>query len=172
MITRYQPNARNNIAEKSLPNGNKYYQNRVKHYTIIDISAKKVHEKCLKEVARIRAEMETVIAQGNFDGNFAAFIDFLRNDEQFYAKTPVALLKEASYIAKKMDVKLPSLFKVLPRTPYGIVEVPANIAPKYTTGRQSEPSRDDQAGNYLMFKLKPTDTYHGLGKHYPIKQVS
>lgn len=150
MITRYQPNARNNIAAYSLPNGNKYYQNRVKHYTTIDISAKQVHEKGLKEVARIRAEMETVIAQVKFDGDFAAFIDFLRNDEQFYAKTPIALLKEASYIAKKMDAKLPALFKVLPRTPYGIIEVPANIAPKYTTGRYSGPSRDDQAGNYWV----------------------
>eukprot|EP00481_Brizalina_sp_1-RS-2013_P003620 TRINITY_DN9903_c0_g1_i1.p1 TRINITY_DN9903_c0_g1~~TRINITY_DN9903_c0_g1_i1.p1 ORF type:complete len:129 (+),score=0.26 TRINITY_DN9903_c0_g1_i1:99-485(+) len=49
-----------------------------------------------------------------------------------------------------MDAKLPSLFKVLPRTPYGIIEVPANIAPKYTTGRYSGPSRDDQAGNYWV----------------------
>ena len=150
MVSQYQPKARNNIAANSLPNGERYYQNRVNHYTTIDISAKQVHEKGLREVARIRAEMEAIIAQVKFDGDFAAFIDFLRNDEQFYAKTPIALLKEASYIAKKMDAKLPSLFKVLPRTPYGIIEVPANIAPKYTTGRYSGPSRDDQAGNYWV----------------------
>lgn len=150
MVTRYQPKARSNIAANSLPNGNEYYQNRVNHYTTIDISAEQVHEKGLKEVARIRSEMNKIIAQVKFDGDFAAFIKFLRNDEQFYAKTPVALLKEASYIAKKMDAKLPSLFKVLPRSPYGIIEVPANIAPKYTTGRYSGPSRDDQAGNYWV----------------------
>lgn len=150
MVNRYQPNARNNIAAISLPSGKKYYQNRVKHYTTIDISAQQVHEKGLKEVARIRGEMNMIIEQVQFDGNFAEFVNFLRSDEQFYAKTPVELLKEASYIAKQMDAKLPSLFKNLPRTPYGVIEVPANIAPKYTTGRYSGPSRDDQAGNYWV----------------------
>lgn len=150
MVNRYQPNARKNIAASSLPNGKEYYQNRIKHYTTIDISAKQVHKKGLKEVARIRAEMQVVIEKVNFDGDFATFIKFLRNDEQFYAKTPTELLKEASYIAKQMDAKLPALFKTLPRTPYGVIEVPANIAPKYTTGRYSGPSRDDQPGNYWV----------------------
>lgn len=150
MINRYQPNARDNIAASSLPNGQSYYQNRVKHYTTLDITAEQVHQTGLAEVERIRAEMDDIIKQLNFDGDFKAFIQFLRNDEQFYAKTPLALLKEASYLAKKMDAKLPSLFKTLPRTPYGVIEVPANIAPKYTTGRYSGPARDDQAGNYWV----------------------
>lgn len=150
MVTQYQPNARNNIAANSLPNGKAYYQNRIKHYTTIDISAESVHEKGLEEVARIHAEMKLIIKRVSFNGDFPTFINFLRNDKQFYAKTPRDLLKEASYIAKKIDGKLPSLFKVLPRTPYGIIEVPANIAPKYTTGRYSGPSRDDQAGHYWV----------------------
>ena len=150
MVNRYQPHARNNIAATSLPNGESYYQNRVKHYTTIDITAEQVHKKGLAEVKRIRAEMDEIIKQVNFDGDFKAFVDFLRNDPQFYAKTPLGLLKEAAYIAKKMDARLPSLFKTLPRTPYGVIEVPANIAPKYTTGRYSGPARDDQAGNYWV----------------------
>lgn len=150
MVKRYQPHARSNIAATSLPNGKNYYQNRVKHYTTINITADEVHQKGLAEVKRIRAEMDKVIKKVKFDGDFKAFVDFLRTDEQFYAKTPIALLKEASYIAKKMDAKLPTLFKTLPRTPYGVIEVPANIAPKYTTGRYSGPSRDDQAGNYWV----------------------
>ncbi|GAA6171439.1 DUF885 domain-containing protein [Colwellia sp. KU-HH00111] len=150
MVNRYQPNARDNIAAISLPNGKTYYQNRVAHYTTLDITAEQVHQKGIAEVKRIRAEMDEIIKQLNFDGDFKAFVSFLRNDPQFYAKTPVALLKEASYIAKKMDAKLPSLFKTLPRTPYGVIEVPANIAPKYTTGRYSGPARDDQAGNYWV----------------------
>lgn len=150
MVNKYKPNARNNIAATSLPNGKNYYQNRVEHYTTINITADQVHQIGLNEVKRIRTEMDKIIKTVAFDGDFNAFIDFLRNDEQFYAKTPVDLLKEASYIAKKMDAKLPSLFKTLPRTPYGVSEVPASIAPKYTTGRYSGPSRDDQAGSYWV----------------------
>ncbi|GLX80692.1 DUF885 domain-containing protein [Thalassotalea eurytherma] len=150
MVNEYIPNTRDNIAASAMPNGLAFYDNRVKHYTTLDISAQEVHEIGLKEVKRIRAEMQAIIDSVKFEGSFAEFVEFLRTDEQFYAKTPEDLLKEASFIAKKMDAKLPSLFKTLPRTPYGVIEVPANIAPKYTTGRYSGPSRDDQPGNYWV----------------------
>ena len=61
--------------------------------------------------------MQAIIDQVGFKGSFADFVEFLRTDPQFYAKTPEALLKEASFIAKKMDAQLPKLFKTLPRTP-------------------------------------------------------
>lgn len=150
MVNRYQPNARKNIAATSLPNGDKYYDNRVKHYTTLALTADEIHQTGLQEVARIRAEMQEIITKVGFKGEFKDFVQFLRADPQFYATTPEELLKEASFIAKKMDAQLPKLFKTLPRTPYGVIEVPANIAPKYTTGRYSGPSRDDQAGNYWV----------------------
>ena len=150
MVNDYIPNTRDDIAASAMPNGLAFYDNRVKHYTTLDISAQEVHEIGLQEVKRIRAEMQEIIDSVKFEGSFEEFVEFLRTDEQFYAKTPEDLLKEASFIAKKMDAKLPSLFKTLPRTPYGVIEVPANIAPKYTTGRYSGPSRDDQPGNYWV----------------------
>lgn len=150
MVNNYIPNTRDDIAVSSIPNGLAFYDNRVKHYTTLDMNAEQVHEIGVSEVKRIRAEMEAIIKKVGFEGSFADFVEFLRTDEQFYAKTPLELIKEASYIAKKMDAKLPSLFKTLPRTPYGVIPVPANIAPKYTTGRYSGPSRDDQAGHYWV----------------------
>ena len=150
MVNEYQPNARDNIAASSLTNGTEYYQNRLVHYTTLPMTAMQVHQQGLAEVKRIRAEMDAIIEQVNFAGSFSEFVEFLRTDPQFYATTPIALLKEASFIAKKMDAKLPSLFKTLPRTPYGVMAVPANIAPKYTTGRYAGSSRDDQPGNYWV----------------------
>jgi len=150
MVDTYQVKARENIAAASLPNGEEYYQNRVAHYTTLPLTAEEVHQKGLAEVKRIRAEMDDIIKSVEFNGSFKDFVNFLRTDPQFYAKTPKALIKEASYIAKQMDAKLPALFKTLPRTPYGVIPVPANIAPKYTTGRYSGPSRDDQPGNYWV----------------------
>lgn len=150
MVDTYIPNARQTIAAKDLPNGERFYQNRIEHYTTLKITAAEIHEIGLAEVARIRAEMDNIIKQVGFKGSFAEFVEFLRTDPQFYATTPEQLLKEASYIAKKMDAQLPKLFKTLPRTPYGVIAVPASIAPKYTTGRYSGPSRDDQPGNYWV----------------------
>ncbi|MDT0605324.1 DUF885 domain-containing protein [Thalassotalea castellviae] len=150
MVNVYQPNGRQNIAANSLPNGDNYYKNRVEHYTTLTMSADEIHQKGLEEVARIRAEMEQIIRNVGYQGDFASFVEFLRTDPQFYATTPEELLKEASFIAKKMDAKLPQLFKKLPRTPYGVMPVPASIAPKYTTGRYAGPSREDQPGNYWV----------------------
>jgi uncharacterized protein (DUF885 family) len=114
------------------------------------MTVEQIHQLGLSEVARIRKEMEAIIKSVNFNGSFADFIHFLRTDPQFYATTPEALLKEASYIAKKMDAQLPKLFNHLPRIPYGVAPVPQSIAPKYTTGRYVGPNRDDQPGYYWV----------------------
>ena len=146
----YQPGARTDIGISSTPNGKAFYENRAKYYTTTDMTPKEIHELGLQEVARIRAEMEKIIEKVGFEGLFADFVHFLRTDPQFYAKTPKDLLKEASYIAKKMDAQLPKLFHTLPRMPYGVAPVPESIAPKYTTGRYSGSRRDDQAGYYWV----------------------
>ena len=150
MINRYKVKARDELAASLLPDGKAFYQNRIEHYTTLALTAQDIHDIGLKEVARIRAEMDDIIKSVNFHGSFKDFVAFLRTSPQFYAKTPEELLKEASFIAKKMDAQLPKLFKKLPRTPYGVAPVPANIAPKYTTGRYVWPSRDDQPGYYWV----------------------
>lgn len=150
MLDEYLPGARDTIAASALPNGGAYYQNRLEHYTTLMLTPEQVHQTGLDEVKRIRAQMQQVIDQLGFAGSFADFIQFLRTDPQFYAKTPDELLRYAAFLAKQADAQLPKLFNLLPRTPYGVVPVPAEIAPKYTTGRYSGSSRDDQAGFYWV----------------------
>ncbi|MCW8091193.1 DUF885 domain-containing protein [Alteromonas sp. ASW11-130] len=150
LVSEYIPNGRSDIAAKSWPDGEDYYQNRIKHYTTTEMSAKDIHALGLSEVKRIRAEMQTIVDKLEFNGSIDEFIHFLRTDPQFYATSAEELLKAASFIAKKMDAKLPQLFEFLPRTPYGVEAVPESIAPKYTTGRYISPSRDDQPGYYWV----------------------
>lgn len=140
MINEYIPNARTTIGASELPNGRDYYAQRIRHFTTQDMSVDEVHQLGLNEVQRIRSEMTEIIKQVGFTGDFAAFLKFLRTDPQFYAKTPEELLKEACYIAKRMDGKLPALFKTLPRLPYSVQAVPAHLAPKYTAGRYVGPA--------------------------------
>ncbi|HJS16320.1 MAG TPA: DUF885 domain-containing protein [Rheinheimera sp.] len=150
MLQQYLPGARDSIAASDWPKGRDYYQNRLEHYTTLKLTPEQVHQTGLEEVARIRAEMQSIITRVGFKGSFAEFIQFLRTDPQFYVKTPNDLLKEASFIAKKIDAELPKFFKTLPRTPYGVAPVPAEIAPKYTTGRYAGTNRDDRAGFYWV----------------------
>jgi len=92
--------------------------------------------------------MEAIIRDLKFDGDLAAFIQFLRTDPQFYAKTPHELLAEASYFAKKIDGRLPMLFGKLPRQPYGVAPVPDSIAPFFTGGRYVNAPLDAREGGY------------------------
>jgi uncharacterized protein (DUF885 family) len=131
----YFPKARKTIGVYAFPNGKTYYDALVKYHTTTNMTADDVFEIGVKEVARIKSEMETVIKETGFKGSFKDFLNFLRTDKRFYATTPEQLLKEASFIAKKIDGNLPQLFGRLPRAPYGIKPVPDHLAPSYTAGR-------------------------------------
>lgn len=150
LVNEYLPNAKETIAAKDWPRGEQYYQNRTAYYTTTNMSAKAIHQLGLKEVQRIRVQMQQIVDELDFDGDINQFIEFLRTDPRFYAKTAEELLKQASYIAKKIDAKLPKLFHKLPRTPYGVAPVPDSIAPKYTTGRYISPTKDDEPGYYWV----------------------
>lgn len=143
-------------------NGKAYYQNRVNYYTTSKISSEEVHQIGLREVARIRAEMQKIIEKLNFKGTFDEFLTFLRTDERFYAKTGDDLLKEARNISKKIDAQLPKYFITLPRKPYGVAPVPAVIAPKYTGGRYSPPGNNSTEPGYYWvntYDLKSRPLY-------------
>jgi uncharacterized protein (DUF885 family) len=122
------------LGAEQMNNGKAYYAHQIKKYTTLpNITAAEIHQTGLSEVKRIKAEMLEIIKETKFEGSFDEFTQFLRTDAQFYAKTPKDLLKEASYIAKRIDYIMPEFFKTLPRLPYGVVAVPKEIAPNYTT---------------------------------------
>ncbi len=135
MQEEYMPNAAEAIGISEQPNGKAFYEQRVRYFSTLPMTAEEIFQKGETEVARIKAEMMEVIEETSFEGSFADFIQFLRTDPQFYAKTPKELLKEAAYFAKKIDGKLPEYFNELPSLPYGVAPVPDAIAPKYTGGR-------------------------------------
>jgi uncharacterized protein (DUF885 family) len=159
----YLPGSRATIGASELPNGRAYYRQKIREFTTLDLTPEAIHKTGLAEVERIGAEMNAVRKQAGFQGDFASFLQFLRTDPRFYAKTPEELLMRASRIAKRIDGKLPSLFKTLPRLPYTVEPVPPEIAPKYTTGRYvSAPQGSTQPGIYWVntYKLEARPLYN------------
>lgn len=147
--TEYFPKTRTTLGVSETPNGVAYYQNRINFYTTsTQYSAEDIHQIGLKEVARIKAEMQKIIKELNFKGSFADFFKFLRTDKQFYAKTPREILMIARDMAKRADAQLPKFFKTLPRKPYGVDPVPDAIAPKYTGGRYIGTSKNSIEPGY------------------------
>jgi uncharacterized protein (DUF885 family) len=135
MREEYVPHARESLAAESLPDGKAYYQSKIVEFTTTSLSAGQIHEIGLSEMAKIRAEMQETIRQSGFKGDLPAFLQFLRTDPQFYAKTPQELLMRAAWTAKKFDGKAARYFGYLPRSRFAIVPVPDDQAPYYTAGR-------------------------------------
>ena len=159
MTAEYLPGTRETLAAAALPNGEEYYRFLIRQYTTRDdLTAAQIHQIGLDEVKAIRAEMDAVIREVGFEGDFAAFLHFLRTDPRFYAKTGEELLMHAATLAKRMDGKLPALFGRLPRQPYTVAPVPEYLAPKYTAGRYNGSSIDSTEPGYYWVNTYALET--------------
>jgi uncharacterized protein (DUF885 family) len=152
MRDEYVPNCRTTTAASALPGGREYYRYCVRKFTTLDdLTPDDVLAIGKAEVARIREEMDQIIRDVGFEGDFAAFTEMLRTDPQFYAKTPEELEKEVAHVLKRIDGELPNLFGRLPRMPYGLRRVPDYIAPQATFAYYQRPSGDGtRAGYYYI----------------------
>ncbi len=120
----YMTNCRTTAGISSVKGGEDYYQYLIEYYTTTQLSADEIHQTGLDEVARIRKEMQQIIKQVGFKGEFKDFIQFLRTDEQFYTDNALDMLEKASYITRKMAAQLPKWFSVLPRQTFDIKSSP------------------------------------------------
>jgi uncharacterized protein (DUF885 family) len=179
----YVPAARADLGISSVPEGRELYRTLVRFHTTLETTPQEVHDRGLAEVARIRAEMDEVIAETGFQGSFEEFLHFLRTDPQFYAETEEELLMRAAWIAKRADDQMPGFFRNLPRLPYGVRPVPASMAPTYTTGRYWRGDLDQGvAGGYMvntyrldqrpLYELPSLTVHEGVPGHHHQVAVS
>ncbi|MFN7164762.1 MAG: DUF885 domain-containing protein [Hyphomonas sp.] len=148
----YAPAVREQAGIAGLPGGREAYAAAVDGHTAgAGYSPEEIHAIGLAEVARIRAEMDGVMAETGFTGSFAEFQAFLRTDPQFYAQSDTELMDKAKEITGRIDVILPLWFNILPKLGYTVDPVPLSIAPGYTTGRysQGDPA-EGRKGSYLV----------------------
>lgn len=147
----YLESPRESVGISEVPEGRPYYRQLVRYHTTLDVSPEEIHQQGLAEVERIRAEMELVIGETGFEGEFADFLEYLRTDPKFYARSERELLMQAAWIAKRADDAMPRFFRRLPRLSYGVRPVPASMAPNYTTGRYWAGDLDaGMAGGYMV----------------------
>lgn len=147
----YGPAARPELGLRTVPGGEQMYRFLARAETTTDLAPDEIHALGLAEVKRIRALMEETIRETAFSGSFADFLQMLRTDPKFYAQSAEDLMEKASEIAKRADDRLPALFWTLPRLPYGVRPVPAEISEGYTTGRYWSGSLvQGQAGAYMV----------------------
>ncbi len=102
-----------------LPDGDAYYDFRLRSSTTTSLGAEEVHELGVREVARIHREMEGIMAKVGFKGDLQAFFQHLREDPQFYYPTTPegkeAYMKRATEIIETMKSRLDEFFTVKPK---------------------------------------------------------
>lgn len=128
----YIPKCRATLGESQSVDGPAAYAVKARGFTTTAQTPEEIHALGLREVARLRAEMMLVIARSDFAGKntlkgdelFAAFVKDLRENPRFQMKTGADLVKGYRELGKRVDAELPRLFRVLPRNPYGVQELP------------------------------------------------
>ena len=136
----YLVNSRDSIGIKDIPDGKQYYEELARHYTTTDLTPDEIHDIGLKEIERIRGEMEEIIKSVNWDGDFNSFLNYLRTSPRFYYDNPDDLFDAYLIMSKTIDPLLPKLFNVFPRAPYGVIPIPSESAPFTTTAYYNSPS--------------------------------
>lgn len=125
-------------------------------YTTTDLTPREIHEIGLKEVARIRAEMEKIVKQVKFAGTFDEFLEHMRSDPKFYCDNQQQLMNEYQAVCKRIDPTLDQLFKRQPKIPYDLQAIPAHLAPDTTTAYYRQPSADGRRpGTYFVNLYRP-----------------
>ena len=146
----YLPAGSRPIAASTLPNGAAYYRYTARQSTTTTFSPDSIHRIGLAEVARIRAQMDTVMRRSGFTGSFQDFLTFLRTDSRFYYTTADELVAAYRDISKRADAGLPGLFAELPRNTYGVRPFPDYEAPSQTTARYYQGATDGSRPGWFM----------------------
>ncbi len=156
MAQEYVPASFEQVGAWQVPNGDATYAYLARSETTTSFVPEQIHEIGLKEVERMRAEMEKIKDKAGFKGSIKEFFAYLRADPKFYVKTDTELLQYSRARAKVVDPLLIKLFRTFPRLPYGVEPIPAAIAPLMTTAYAQASAPDgSRPGYYYVNTYKP-----------------
>ena len=101
-----------------LPEGDKWYQNRLEWFTTTTLNAEEVHQIGIKNVERIHTDMRGIMQQVNFTGTLPEFFEFMRTDPQFYYPDSEQgredYMADAKAYIDTMEAKIPEYFGLTP----------------------------------------------------------
>jgi uncharacterized protein (DUF885 family) len=133
-----------------LPNGAAYYAAALKQMTTTDYTPDQVHELGLSEVARVGAEMETLLkSQGLTTGTVAERVQALHKDPRFLLPNTdegrKQLLAKYQQILDEVNARMPEYFRIVPPEKLLVQRVPVsaenNVAAAYYQAAAMDGSR-------------------------------
>ncbi len=125
LANEYLAHARDTVGLSALPGGDKLYAYQIESNTTLPLTADAVHKLGLSEVARIAKELEAQKAVVGFKGTMPEFFTFLRTDKRFQPTSAQQLHDDYKAIEKRILLRIPEQFSLIPKTPLEIRPVPA-----------------------------------------------
>ena len=149
-----------------LPDGDKWYQNRLHWFTTTDLTAQEVHDIGLENVERIHNAMRGIMKEVGFEGTLQEFFVFMREDDQFYLpSTPEGrqqYLDDAKQAIDDMREMIPEYFGILPEAPMIVKRVEAFREQSAGKAFYQSPAQDgSRPGIYYanLYDMKAMPTY-------------
>jgi len=104
----------------------------------------------LREIARIRRELDAVREEIGFRGSLADFRRFLKTDARFFAKTPEEVAARLMSHVRRIEPQVPRFFASTPKAPYGVKRLDPEFEDGTTFGYFQVPTATDPAGTYYF----------------------
>lgn len=149
-----------------LPEGEKWYQNRLNWFTTTDLTADEVHDIGLENVDRIHKAMIAIKDKVGFAGTLPEFFEFMRTDEQFYYPNTdegrEQYMKDATAMIDTMETKIPEYFGLTPKARMIVKRVEAFREKSAGKAFYQSPSKDGtRPGTYYanLYSMQDMPTY-------------
>ncbi|MFY0689603.1 MAG: DUF885 domain-containing protein [Cyclobacteriaceae bacterium] len=117
----YIPNTRESTGLGDNSGGEKEYQYWLDFYTTLQMSPDEIYDLGIREVARIRNEMDSLKDAVEFDGDLNSFFAYVRSDPKFSPfDTEEEVLERYRSFEKKMEPSLQALFHLVPEAGFEV----------------------------------------------------
>ena len=145
----YEAEAPDGVGFAQYPGGVEFYRSMVRLHTASDCPAEEIHAMGLAEVAALTEQMASARADMGFTGTEAEFHQQLATDPRCFAKDAAEV--EARYLGHmaRLEPKIGDYFSVLPKAPYGVARLAAEMEAGVTYGYYQVPTPSDEVGRYM-----------------------
>lgn len=156
----YLPASRTTSGIGSIPNGAALYAVYVKQWTTTDKTPAEIHEIGLKEVARIKAEMEKVKEQVGFKGTINEFFEHVKTKPELMAfKKPEDVIANFERIYQTIKPNVDKLFSLQPKCPFQIKRTEA-FREKSASAEYNQGSADGKRPGTFYVPIPDVKTYN------------
>jgi len=175
----YAAKAKDAVGVSQYPGGADYYRFLIRLHTGLTLTPEEIHKTGLAELDRINRELDGLRVKTGFTGDLAAFRKFLKTDKRFYPATPEEIGNRLMTAVRRIEPKIGTQFGKLPKAPYGVRRLQAELEGAMTFGYYQQPTPALAEGDYYYNGSRlsersllnaPALIYHELvpGHHFQI----